>query len=725
MLRTVLSYIPVIFCLYGIGVLTLLKDTSNRIHVYFVLFAFSLASWLLALFVADFSLQTQIGLWSLRTASVFGTSTAPFFLMFCMVFPIAAKHSGQKVATVLSYPSLFFIALSFTPWIVPAVEIRDNSAQLVGVGLLYTLQSLYIIIVYLFGIGLLGTKLRYATITARQKSQISLVISGITVAIFINILTNFVFILMNLGSNYTNLISSISFLVFVSTTAYAIIHHRLFDIRLAITRAVGFLLTILTIAVLYSFLVLAMISPFIAAGWVTIIQHPVQLLLLLPPTIFVGLTFHIIERYIGRVTHRIFFHDVYDLRTKLDELSDSLLAATSIDDIMSQSLWIITESIRPNSAYFLVFNESGEVYHSLAFNRTPPQNASEILAAAHKFSVNPVVRDTLIDQPVPATFIKQNIDVVLKLGPSDKPGGLIIFGPKQNGRIYTKTDMDLLRISAKNLGVALDNAKKYEQISHFADTLHQEVERATAKLRRANERLKSLDVLKDDFMSMASHQLRSPATSVHESLHMLNHPALNKKDRDDLIALAEASSERLVTVVKTMLNMARLQAGRFTIDRGEENVTKLADKVIDQSQAVADQRGIRLKFTKPSAKIIAFVDAAKVTEAMANYVENAIKYSPEKSTVSINLSLQSNRIIFEVTDAGMGVPLEERGRLFGKFYRATNAREEEPDGNGIGLYVVRSIAEGHGGEAYYKPLKQGSLFGFWIPMEHMPALRKA
>jgi signal transduction histidine kinase len=102
---------------------------------------------------------------------------------------------------------------------------------------------------------------------------------------------------------------------------------------------------------------------------------------------------------------------------------------------------------------------------------------------------------------------------------------------------------------------------------------------------------------------------------------------------------------------------------------------------------------------------------------MANFVENAIKYSPKKSTIEAILKVSGDRIFFEVKDQGMGVPPNERDHLFGKFYRATNARSEEPDGNGIGLFVVRRIANGHGGEAYYEPLAKGSLFGFWIPLK--------
>jgi signal transduction histidine kinase len=313
---------------------------------------------------------------------------------------------------------------------------------------------------------------------------------------------------------------------------------------------------------------------------------------------------------------------------------------------------------------------------------------------------------------------KDDVEILLRLGTQTSPIGLLLLGTKQNGTMYTKQDVALLRISAKNLGVSLDNAKKYEQILHFADTLHKEVKRATSKLRKANEELKTLDALKDDFIATASHQLRTPAASVHDALRMLNHPSITATDRDELIELAEASSEHLVTVVRTMLNMARLQAGHFTIDKSQTDLVSLTDRVIDQVKVLATQKASTIKLSKPKHPVVMQVDVAKINEALSNYIENAVKYSPEHSTITVSLVESDGQVIFEVADQGMGVPQEEQRNLFGKFYRATNARQEHPDGNGIGLYVVKCIAEGHGGQAYYRPAESGgSVFGFSFPAD--------
>lgn len=716
MLFKIVSYAPSIAGLSAIAVVTLLKNVRSRVNRLFFCLTIILAIWLTTLLVADLALSASLSLWMLRAAAFTGTLIIPFLLYFSSAFPVTVKRPGKYFHIVTLGPAIIFMLLAFTPLLVPNVEIRAGTAQPTELGLLYSLQSLYALIGFVASFVIMLHKIRGLNI--RQRAQVRLMIFGLVVALLANFTTGYILAVIETANNYSNLVGSLSLLVFIGATSYAIVKHRLFDIRLAITRTIGFALTILVVGTLYSVIVLVISLLFFGSDNASFVQNGSQLALLIIPTIFVALTFHRIEQYIGKITRHIFYHDAYDLQATIDRLSDALVANNEVKTIMGNSLSVITNALQPEHAYFVTFDANGEIAAEISTERQAPAQLPKLLRSLQKFDSNPIVRDELLELSVPQNLFTEDVALALWLGPKQTPTGVLLLGSRRNGRIYTTQDIDLLRIGAKNLAVALENAKKYEQISGFAETLKDEVERATAKLRRANERLKSLDKLKDDFMSMASHQLRSPATSVHEALHMLNHPALDDQDRERLVSLAEASSERLVTVVTTMLNMARLQAGRFTIDRTEADLVHLTEKVIMQTSVVADQKGVKLRFSKPPKPVNLPVDMAKISEAMANYIENAIKYGPAKSIVHISLSSNDKDVRFEVTDHGMGVPEAERDKLFAKFYRATNARQEQPDGNGIGLYVVRSIAEGHGGHAYYRPLEKGSLFGFSIPYEH-------
>lgn len=714
MLFKIISYLPSIVGLSAIGLLTYLKDSKSRMNLYFFLLVLTIALWLFTLFVGDLTISHTVSLWSIRGAAAIGSLIIPLMLYFSVYFPVLLRKPHWYFHGLALIPAVIFFLLSLSPFLIPDVKIQPLSAQPVQLGTLYTLQSAYAIIG--FGASFLILLKKFRHLGPRERAQIRLLSLGLMVAVAVNIITGFVLAVSGQANNYSNLTGGLSFLAFAGMTSYAIVKHRLFDIRLAITRTVGFLATISLVATLYSVLIIGIGAPLVTHGRITLVKNSLQLLLLLPPTIFIALTFHSIQQFITRATRRIFYQDSYDSQNILDKLSDTLITESDIQKIMSGSLAVLSGAIKPSNAFFAVPNAQGG-YRHVSINKSDTPEIKTILEESKNFKDNLVVKDELPPGGEQQRLSKDDISLLLRLGDMKAPTAVIIFGPKQNGRIYTQQDINLLRTGYKNLGIALDNAKKYEQIAQFAETLREEVRRATADLRKANEELKTLDSLKDDFISMASHQLRTPANSVHEAIQMLDEGSLTPAERKRLVGLAEASSERLVNVVVNMLSIARIQTGRFTVDKSKVNMQELVERALVEMTVFAEQKQIKLNVSKPRAPINLLADRAKINEAISNYIENAIKYSEPRGTIAISLKENDGRISFEVADSGIGVPQNERKNLFTKFYRAKNARLEQPDGNGIGLFVVKTIAQAHGGDAYYKPLEKGSLFGLWIPSQ--------
>ncbi|HSX29700.1 MAG TPA: ATP-binding protein [Candidatus Saccharimonadales bacterium] len=710
---TWLSYLLPIVGLILIGIVTVIKNAQQKINILFFSLAMVIAVWLLALMIGDIALDPVISLWAVRAATCVGTLIAPLVLYFANVFPAQLHTPTWKLHVFAIVPSVFFMIVSLTPYLIPGIDVQAHSAQPTQLGLLYTLQSAYLVASFLTGLVIMVRKRKY--VNARERGQIKFVMLGLIAALVVNVVTGVFLTILNQSNNFSNLAGALSFVIFVGTASYAIVKFRLFDIRLAVTRLIGYVITIGIIAGLYSAFVLLLstaITPGSGVG-------RSQLITFLLPTIIVGLTFHSIEQFVAKRTQRIFYRDAYTVRAILDELSDVLISENDIDRIMRRSLDVLQKPLRPSRAHLALFNASGALYHDYNIGGDRPTELAALTSELPKDGQIIFERNEQPDANIAKVMAKDDLEVIVRLGTKKNVTGLLLLGTKKNGLMYNKQDIELLRISAKNLDVGLDNAKKYEQILHFADTLHSEVRRATAKLRAANKELQTLDALKDDFIATASHQLRTPAASVHDAIRMLNHPQMEETDRKELINLAEASSEHLITVVHTMLNMARLQAGHFLIEKSDTELIELTDRVIDQMKVVAGQRGSTIVFNKPDHPVHAQTDSAKINEILSNYIDNAIKYSPEHSTITVTLSEADGKVMMEVADQGMGVPEDERDKLFGKFYRASNARHEHPNGNGIGLYVVKSIAEGHGGEVYYKPGPNGSgsIFGCWIPLQ--------
>lgn len=711
---TLLCYLPSVAGLMLIGLAIFLKNARNRISLSFFAVAMTIALWLLALCISYLHINYEISLWALRAGVAIGTFIAPALLYFSIYFPTQVSKIPKLFNYAVFVPAVLLFLLSFTPFLIPAVAFRQYSVAIRGVGSLYTIQSLYEITGVVLALGILLYKAR--KVTRREKTQIVLVVAGLLIAVAVNIVSNYILVLTHAATYFSDLAAGVSFVVFVGATAYAILRHHLFDMRLAITRTIAFTLTVGIVSVSYSFVVLVIVAPLVTGGQIQPLRDVPQLLVFLPPAIIIGLTVHSLQQGIARITRNIFFQDAYDSREVLDRLSDALISDNDLGVIMHRGLEVLSSALQPSHVLFVVLDDTGGVYKQQVINRKLPSNVLGVVDATRKVKTRISLRDEMSFGEWLPEFEQEDVSLVLRLVTGKKMTGALYFGPRQNGRSYTRQDTELLNVSAKNFGIAIENAKKYQQIATFADTMHKEVLRQTASLRRANKKLKTLDALKDDFISMASHQLRSPATSVHDAIRMLDQDYVAPEERKKILQLAEASSERLVGVVTDMLSVARIQAGHFTIEKTYIDLVELAGRAIMQASVLAAEKHITLQLEKPDRPVNLQADRAKLNEIMANYIENAIQYSDEGTTVVVTLKQDDGKVYFEIRDSGIGVPAEEQKSLFTKFYRATNARKEHPNGNGIGLFVVKTVVVEHGGNVYYQPLEHGSVFGFWLPI---------
>lgn len=262
-----------------------------------------------------------------------------------------------------------------------------------------------------------------------------------------------------------------------------------------------------------------------------------------------------------------------------------------------------------------------------------------------------------------------------------------------------------------------------EEKSNPDDELQKQIDAATAELRKANIELQRLDDGKDEFVSMASHQLRTPLTSIKGYLSMVLEGDAGELNREQRKLLEEAftSSERMVRLIGDFLNVSRLQNGKFTIDRSAQvNLADLVEQEIDNVDEIAKSRGIGIAYHKPAGFPVLYLDEDKMRQVVMNYLDNAVYYSPESKTITVRLYKNEGTVVLEVIDRGMGVPKGVQKRLFTKFFRAKNAQKQRPDGTGIGLYLAKMVITGHGGRIIFESTEgKGSMFGFRLPIKKL------
>ena len=251
----------------------------------------------------------------------------------------------------------------------------------------------------------------------------------------------------------------------------------------------------------------------------------------------------------------------------------------------------------------------------------------------------------------------------------------------------------------------------------------EEIEALVKKLEKANDRLQELDKMKSEFVSIASHQLRSPLTSIRGYASMLvegSYGRLPAKAQQAVERIAE-SSRFMSSSVEDYLNVSRIQAGNMKYVYSDFNLKDVAEQIVDDTRQLAMKKGLLLLFRSDlSKKGIVHADLGKTRQVIDNLVNNALKYTPKGSiTIFVHDAPRKKIISVDIIDTGIGMSEHTIDDMFEKFERAHNANAVNVTGTGLGLYIARKIAREMGGEvtASSKGEGQGSVFTFTLPLQ--------
>lgn len=284
----------------------------------------------------------------------------------------------------------------------------------------------------------------------------------------------------------------------------------------------------------------------------------------------------------------------------------------------------------------------------------------------------------------------------------------------------TQEDLDLLMTIANTVGVAIDNAKAYQQLEQLNITLEQRVAERTHELTQANLKLQELDQLKSAFVSIVSHELRTPMTSVKGLVeNMLDGLTGDLTDRQTFyLSRVRANVERLTRMINDLLDLSRIEAGRMDLIPVSLSIPELVTEVAENFQGMVTEHGLSVEIAQ--ANVISPVrgDRDKMSQVLTNLVHNAIKFTPPGGTVKINLATQGEQWVQVcVADTGCGIPEDELQTIFERFYRSPSGPHESR-GAGLGLAITKSLVELHGGQIRVESTQgKGTKFFFTVPVK--------
>jgi signal transduction histidine kinase len=249
------------------------------------------------------------------------------------------------------------------------------------------------------------------------------------------------------------------------------------------------------------------------------------------------------------------------------------------------------------------------------------------------------------------------------------------------------------------------------------------VQRASRKLAAQNVELLEADKLKDEFIALVSHDLRTPLTSiigyVELALDEDGGAPLDEETRRYLQVVSR-SSDRLLRLVDDLLLAAKLQSGRLTLEAADVDLTGLAAQALDELNARAEQKGVSLSLRGRDPVLIE-CDRRRLLQLLDNLLSNAVKFTPKGGRVEVRVERSLAGAVLEIQDTGVGVEPGEEERIFDRFYRSPGAVSEHVQGTGLGLFIARAIAERHGGTVVARRRDEGgSVFRLELPAQVTP-----
>ena len=271
----------------------------------------------------------------------------------------------------------------------------------------------------------------------------------------------------------------------------------------------------------------------------------------------------------------------------------------------------------------------------------------------------------------------------------------------------------LLRLAGLIRG--LDRLRAAERVARA------EAEAARRQLMAQNEQLREADRLKDEFVALISHDLRTPLTSIMGYLELTLEESDLTRDQRMYLEIVDRNAHRLLRLVNDLLFVARLEAGELDLHASELDLAEVVRESVAEAEPRAVANGITLTCSAEEVPSVT-ADRGRILQLLDNLVSNAIKFTPEGGEVRVSVGRANGAVRLEVEDTGIGIAAEEQRRLFERFFRASTAAERQIPGTGLGLYIARAIVDAHGGSiSVASEPGQGTAFTIDMPLERAPA----
>jgi signal transduction histidine kinase len=694
-----------------------IRKYLNNISVYFTWAIVGNVLWILGdlilLGAGDSDLAISGGI-LLLNVSLFA---AYFLLMFVLTFPkntpiLPSLSVGWAVPVVV-------LALLITGQALNPINYVNTltSPNLVTINNLHFIVYATTLLIY-FGAVYVTLYKKWRKSHGLDKLQIKYLAYAAVLSTGLAAITNLV--LPIFGNTQYLWLGPIFSAIYVVLIPATVSHYQVFDVKYALYQIVSYLSAVF----LTGALAVMLASYFISIKPLNLLNSQGQVLVISIIAVICVALFLPIKKFFDALTKKIYSKNQVQTQKLLNEVNQKLVQAISPKDLLVDLSNYLQSQTFASRVGFYITLDSVENYETTGSKEIFKDKHWSTLKELLDKNRDPFIYTNATDLDVHKRSLlnNANIQLAIRMNANNQCVGYVLFGPKQNNNPYYLSDIQTLEIIADEIAITIQSIARFEEIAHFNVTLNQKINQATKELKVTNERLLSLDKAKDEFISMASHQLRTPLTSVkgYVSLVLDGDAGQINDTQKKFLTQALTSSQRMVFLIADLLNLSRLKTGTFVIERSDVNLLELIDTELNQLENTSVFQDINLTFKHPKTIPYISLDETKIRQVIMNFIDNALHYTPKGGEITINLKIVDSNLELTVTDTGIGIPKSAQHQLFTKFYRADNAKKIRPDGTGIGLYMAKKIILAHGGKIIFKSTEgKGSTFGFSFPIENL------
>jgi signal transduction histidine kinase len=515
------------------------------------------------------------------------------------------------------------------------------------------------------------------------------------------------------------------------SVGYAIVQHNIFDVDVFIRRSASYLIASgMAISLLFA---ITGLSGFLLQKYS---GQSSQLVAVIATLLMVGI-FRPLRVLTEKQIDKRFFREKYEYQNTIKKAGRALAGIIELDQLLNQMLYTLIDAMKIERGMILLKEKDRPAYKVAAFmtyhDTLKPVDTKifEKVEAQHLFSADhPIYKHLETEQkPIMINDIEEmeefkgereallrymyNLEILLLVPVIYEKYliGILGLAAKKSFEWYSNEDIELLQTLMMQMAVSIENAGKVEDLKKMV-----ELETSYKELQRINE-------MKDNFLAMVSHDLRTPMTSIRGYASFMNKrpDQINKDTMVEYSGIIIEETERLTRLINDILDLQRFEAGRMELGFEDLEINVLLEKSLSLFQSVARERNLSMEKDIPDHGIRVKGDPDRLLQVMANLLSNATKFTPEggKIKTAVSQATENGATVLKVSvsDTGDGIPKELQPKLFMKFQHADKLTKKKGEGTGLGLALVKEIIEYHGGTVGVESEPGcGSTFYFTLPI---------